>query len=122
METHRVKACLIITNQVGNPLGPFCFANDDEGSLSTVEHYLNGLLQKPQSISPASLQQNPSGSLPCQRLEQLFRPRHGWVRNERSIDAEIDLVRLFGWQVRRHYRGPRYVLDLDHPPANLKIV
>jgi hypothetical protein len=69
METDRINAHCIITNQVGNPLSPFCFANDDEDRLSTVEHQANGLLQQPQSIGPDSLYQNPSGSLAPERAE-----------------------------------------------------
>jgi hypothetical protein len=38
METDRGNACLIITDQAGNPLSPFCFANDDEDRLPTVEY------------------------------------------------------------------------------------
>jgi hypothetical protein len=45
METDWGDAHLIITDQAGNPLSPFCFANDDEDCLSTVEHEVNGLLQ-----------------------------------------------------------------------------
>jgi hypothetical protein len=47
METDRGDARLVITDQACNPLGPFCFANDDEDRLSTVEHQANGLLQQP---------------------------------------------------------------------------
>ena len=60
METDRGDARLVITDQACNPLGPFCFANDDEDRLSTVEHQANGLLQQPQSIGPGSLYQSPS--------------------------------------------------------------
>jgi hypothetical protein len=45
METDRGDACLIITDQACNPLSPFCFANNDEYRLSTIEHQANGLLQ-----------------------------------------------------------------------------
>ena len=105
METDRINARLLITNQVGNPFSPFCFADDDEDRLSTVEHQANGLLQQSQSIGPGSLHQNPSGSLASQRPEQWLRPRHGWVNNEGCRDAEIDLVRLFNWLAEGHYRG-----------------
>ena len=47
METDRGDACLVITDQACNPLGPFCFTNDDEDRLFTVEHQANGLLQQP---------------------------------------------------------------------------
>jgi len=69
METDRINANLIITNQVGNPLGPLGFANDDKDRLSTVEYQTNGLLQQPQSIVPGSLHQNLSGPLVSQRVE-----------------------------------------------------
>jgi hypothetical protein len=69
METDRINARLLITDQVGNPLGSFCFANNDEDRLSTVEYQANGLLQQLQSIDPGSLHQNPSGSLAPQRPE-----------------------------------------------------
>jgi hypothetical protein len=38
METDRGYTHFIMTDQAGNPLGPFCFANDDEDRLTTVEH------------------------------------------------------------------------------------
>jgi hypothetical protein len=44
MEADRGDARFFITDQAGNPLGPVCFANDDEDRLSTVEHQVNGLL------------------------------------------------------------------------------
>ena len=58
METDRGDARLIITDQAGNPLGSFCFPNDDEDRLSTVEHEANRPLQQFQSIGPGSLYQN----------------------------------------------------------------
>src|SRR6266850_130505 len=122
METNWGDACLVITDQACNPLGPFCFANDNEDRLSTVEHQTNGLLQQPQSIGPGRLHQNPRRSLASQRLEQWLRPRHVWVRNERCGDAEIALVRLSKWSDERRRRGRRQVLDLHHPSARLEIV
>src|SRR4029077_13551382 len=38
MKTNRGDACLVITYQVCNPLGPFCFAHDNKDRLSTVEY------------------------------------------------------------------------------------
>src|SRR6267143_6035767 len=97
METNWGHACLVITDQACNPSSPFCFANDDEDRLSTVEHQANGLLQQAQSIGPGSLHQNPRGSLGSQRLEQWICPRHCGVRKERCGDAGIALVRLSVW-------------------------
>src|SRR4249920_3476064 len=97
METNRGDACRVIMDQACNPLGPFCFPNDDEDRLSTVEHQANGLLQQPQSIGPGSLHQQPSGSLSSQRLEQWLRPRHCGVKNERWGDAGIILIRMSKW-------------------------
>jgi hypothetical protein len=88
------NACLVITDQAGNPLGPFCFAGDDEDSLSSFKHEANSLLQQFQPISPRSLYQNPSGSLAVYRLEQWLRPRHGGVRNARRGEADIAPIHL----------------------------
>jgi hypothetical protein len=38
METDRGHAGLIMTDQAGNPLSLFYFANDDEDRLTTLEH------------------------------------------------------------------------------------
>jgi hypothetical protein len=46
MKTNRGDACRVITYQVCNPLGPFCFANDNKDRLSTVEHQEHNLLQQ----------------------------------------------------------------------------
>jgi hypothetical protein len=70
MKTNRGDACLVITYQVCNPLGSFCFANDNKDRLSTAEHQEHSLLQQLQPISPGSLDQNPSWPLTVQRLEQ----------------------------------------------------
>jgi hypothetical protein len=75
MKTNRGDACLVITYQVCNPLGPFCFANDNKDRLSTVEHQAHSLLQQLQPISPGSLDQNPNWSFTVQRLEQWLCPR-----------------------------------------------
>src|SRR4249919_3461821 len=112
METDRINARLIITNQVGNPLSPFCFANDDEDRLSTVEYQANGLLQQPQSIGPGSLYQSLRRSLTSQRLEQWLRPRHCGARKERCGDAGIALVYPSGRSSNGRRRVRRQVLDL----------
>jgi len=38
MEADWINVLLLIMDQAGNPLSPFCFANNDEDCLSTVEH------------------------------------------------------------------------------------
>jgi hypothetical protein len=74
MKTNRGDACLVITYQVSNPLGPFCFTNDDQDSLLTGKHQENGLSQQLQPISPGSLDQNPSWFWTSQCLEQWLCP------------------------------------------------
>ena len=96
METDRGDACLLITDQASNPLGPLGFADDDEDRLSLVERQASGMLQQPQPIAPGSLNQNPGRSLASQRVEQRFCPRFRGVRNERCGDAGVALVRPSG--------------------------
>jgi hypothetical protein len=74
MKTNRGDARLVITYPVCNLLGPFCFANNNEDRLPTVEHQEHSLLQQLQPISPGSLDQNSSWSLTVQRFEQWFCP------------------------------------------------
>jgi hypothetical protein len=38
METDRGNARFVMTDQAGNPLSLFYFANDDEDGLTTIEH------------------------------------------------------------------------------------